>query len=58
LFSDIILQPHVADQWLWWHDSGGGYSVRGAYNLLIGMDVLDVVVPADLIWHKHVLLKA
>ncbi|MCI69619.1 helicase-like protein, partial [Trifolium medium] len=24
---DITLQPNIADQWIWKHDAGGGYSV-------------------------------
>ncbi|MCI03096.1 heat-shock protein [Trifolium medium] len=34
LLFDIVLQPNVADQWVWQPDPGGGYSVRGAYDLL------------------------
>jgi hypothetical protein len=43
--------------WLWRLDPIRGYSVRGAYQLLISnpFDFSDVV--ADLIWHKHVSLK-
>ncbi|MCI93984.1 heat-shock protein, partial [Trifolium medium] len=31
ILSDIVLQPSVADHWLWRHDPGGGYAVRSAY---------------------------
>jgi hypothetical protein len=34
LLSDFALQPNVPDLWLWRHDPGDGYTVRGAYNLL------------------------
>jgi hypothetical protein len=30
LLSGIVLQPHVADQWLWRHDPCGAYSVHDA----------------------------
>ncbi|MCI45923.1 receptor-like kinase, partial [Trifolium medium] len=38
LLYDFVLQPNISDYWLWRHDTGGGYSVRGAYNLLTTMD--------------------
>ncbi|MCI09288.1 kinesin-like protein, partial [Trifolium medium] len=57
LLSDIALQPNVTDQWLWRPDSGGGYTVRGVYNLLTFTEAQDVEATIDLIWHKHVPLK-
>jgi hypothetical protein len=33
--SDLVLQPQEADQWLWRHDPGDSYSVRGAYDDLL-----------------------
>ncbi|GAU43191.1 hypothetical protein TSUD_300780 [Trifolium subterraneum] len=54
LLSNIVLQPHVADKWLWRHDHGGGYTVRGAYMLLTCTDIVAEDVPTDLIWHKQV----
>ncbi|MCI63321.1 helicase-like protein, partial [Trifolium medium] len=53
LLSDIVLQPNVADQWLWRPDLGGGYSVWGAYDLLTFREVQDVDATTDLIWHKQ-----
>ncbi|MCI17738.1 70 kDa peptidyl-prolyl isomerase, partial [Trifolium medium] len=41
----------------WRHDIGGGYSVRGAYDLLTTLDVVDADATSDLIWHKQVPLK-
>ncbi|MCI18011.1 cysteine-rich receptor-like protein kinase, partial [Trifolium medium] len=38
-------------------DSGGGYTVRGAYNLLTSTEAQDVEATTDLIWHKQVPLK-
>ncbi|MCH98404.1 receptor-like protein kinase ANXUR2, partial [Trifolium medium] len=57
LLIDIVMQPNISDQWLWRHDIGGGYSVRGAYNLLTTMASHGVDASSDLIWHKHVPLK-
>jgi hypothetical protein len=54
---DIVLQPSVVDQWLWRHDPGGGYSVRGAYTLLTIRTASDAAALTDLLWHKQVLLK-
>ncbi|MCI52517.1 heat-shock protein, partial [Trifolium medium] len=53
LLYDVVLQPNISDRWLWRHDTGGGYSVRGAYNLLTTMDALDMDMTSDLIWHKQ-----
>ncbi|MCI67692.1 helicase-like protein, partial [Trifolium medium] len=50
-------QPNVADQWVWRHDPGGGYTVQGAYKLLTFRDVQDADATSDLIWHKQVPLK-
>jgi hypothetical protein len=57
LLFDIVLQPNISDHWLWRHHPGGGYSVRGAYNLLTTTDALDTDAASNLIWHKHVPLK-
>ncbi|GAU22999.1 hypothetical protein TSUD_98280 [Trifolium subterraneum] len=54
LLSNTILQTHEADKWVWRHDPGGGYTVRGAYNLLTRTDMGVDEVPTDLIWHKQV----
>ncbi|GAU41540.1 hypothetical protein TSUD_140710 [Trifolium subterraneum] len=43
--------------WIWRHDIGGGYSVRGAYSLLTTLDAVTTAGVSDLIWHKQVPLK-
>ncbi|GAU44068.1 hypothetical protein TSUD_368800 [Trifolium subterraneum] len=57
LFSDIVLPPNDTDKWVWRHDPGGGYTVRGAYTLLTCPDIAVVDVLTDLIWHKQVPIK-
>jgi hypothetical protein len=52
------LQPNVDDQWLWRHDPGSGYTVRGAYALLTRTAVPVKEATTTLIWHKQVLVKA
>jgi hypothetical protein len=42
LLPDIVLQPSVVDQWLWRHDSGGGYSVWGVYSLLTRRNASEI----------------
>jgi hypothetical protein len=44
LLSDFVLQPHVSDQWLWRHDLGGGYIIRGTYNLLTRRDAPEATI--------------
>jgi hypothetical protein len=55
--SDIVLQPSVVDQWLWWHDPGGSYSVRGTYTFLTSRHVSEVEALTNLLWHKQIPLK-
>ncbi|MCH81957.1 kinesin-like protein [Trifolium medium] len=57
LLHDFFLQAQSPDLWQWRPDPARGYSVRGAYQLLIfhPSDPLDAV--EDLIWHKQVPLK-
>ncbi|KAK2440989.1 hypothetical protein QL285_012338 [Trifolium repens] len=57
LLYDIVLQPNISDHWLLRHDTGSGYSVRGAYYLLTTTDALDTDAVSDLIWNKQVSLK-
>jgi hypothetical protein len=57
VLANFVLQPNVTDKWVWRHDPGGGYSVRGAYELLTTHDVQDTVATSYLIWHKQVPLK-
>jgi hypothetical protein len=58
LLYDLVLQPNIADQWLWQHDPDGGYTIRGAYTLLTHTAVPDEVATTTLIWHKQVPAKA
>ncbi|MCI25636.1 hypothetical protein A2U01_0046827, partial [Trifolium medium] len=57
LLHDFFLQAQSPDMWQWRLDHVRGYSVQGAYQLLISLlsDPLDAA--ADLIWHKQVPLK-
>jgi hypothetical protein len=57
LLSDFALQPNVPDLWLWRHDPGDGYTVRGAYNLLSQIAFPDESVTTTLLWHKQVPVK-
>ncbi|MCI27527.1 helicase-like protein, partial [Trifolium medium] len=57
LLYDIVLQTNISDSWVWRHDIGGGYSVRGAYALLTTRDAVNAAVASDLIWHIQVPLK-
>jgi hypothetical protein len=57
LFYNLVLQPHVADQWRWRYDPEGGYTVRGVYTLLARTEVPEEVATTTLIWHKQVSLK-
>ena len=57
LLLDVTLLDNVSDKWVWLHDPTSGYSVRGAYQLLITQGVLVVDSSTDLIWHKQVPLK-
>ncbi|GAU41069.1 hypothetical protein TSUD_284390 [Trifolium subterraneum] len=49
LLSNIVLQTTKADKWVWRHDTGGGYTVQGAYNLLTRTDMVVEDDPKDLI---------
>jgi hypothetical protein len=57
VLANFVLQPNVTDQWVWRHDPGGGYSTRGAYEILTAQDVHDTAAISVLIWHKQVPLK-
>jgi hypothetical protein len=54
LLLDIVLQHNISDQWLWWHDVGGGYFVKDVYHLLTTTDPPSEDATLDLIWHKQV----
>ncbi|MCI92496.1 hypothetical protein A2U01_0113792, partial [Trifolium medium] len=47
------MQSNISDSWVWKHDVGNDYSVRGAYHLLTNMDTYDADEISDLIWHKQ-----
>ncbi|GAU20182.1 hypothetical protein TSUD_352460 [Trifolium subterraneum] len=57
LLLATVLQTNSSDSWIWRHDIGGGYSVRGAYSLLAAREDGTTTGSADLIWHQHVPLK-
>ncbi|PNX70935.1 kinesin-like protein, partial [Trifolium pratense] len=45
------------DRWHWQPDQDGGYTVRGAYQLLTTHDTVILDAAAGLIWHPHIPLK-
>ncbi|GAU28723.1 hypothetical protein TSUD_372300 [Trifolium subterraneum] len=47
----------IRDSWIWRHDIGAKYSVRGVYSLLTTMDAVTTAGASELVWHKHVPLK-
>ncbi|PNX88489.1 kinesin-like protein [Trifolium pratense] len=61
-FAESIVRRvgNRVDTFFWtdpWRDIGGGYSVRGSYDLLTTSDADDHGATMDLIWHKQVPLK-
>ncbi|GAU32127.1 hypothetical protein TSUD_218780 [Trifolium subterraneum] len=58
LLYDMVLQTNSTDSWIWRHDIGGGYSVRGAYSLLTTLEDVTTVGVSALIWHKQVPLES
>jgi hypothetical protein len=57
LLFDISLVSNVSDIWEWLADTGKGYSVRGAYNLLTNGGTPHMGTPFELVWHHQVPLK-
>ncbi|MCI48421.1 helicase-like protein, partial [Trifolium medium] len=57
LLNDIVLQTNSSDLWIWRHNNGGGYSVRGAYAILTTTEAGTITDSSDLIWHNQVPLK-
>ncbi|GAU15824.1 hypothetical protein TSUD_236400 [Trifolium subterraneum] len=57
LLSTLSLQVESSDRWLWQSDPGIGYTVRGAYQLLMSQDSVTLDAAEDLIWHDQVPLK-
>jgi len=52
ILLDIILQVNSPDEWMWLHNQGDGYTVRGAYQLLTHQKDhhLDTVLAS--VWYK------
>ncbi|XP_039682874.1 uncharacterized protein [Medicago truncatula] len=57
IFGGIVGVESVSDRWLWLPDQGGGYSVRGVYDMLTSQEQPQLHSSMDLIWHKQVPLK-
>ena len=57
LLLDVSLYPNDTDRWVWLPDPSGGYTVRGAYNLLTTQEAFDADSAMDLMWHNQVPLK-
>jgi len=57
LLHTVVLQHNVPDQWHWYPDIIGGYTVRTSYHLLTSQDLPIVGILVALIWHKQVPLK-
>ncbi|MCI49454.1 70 kDa peptidyl-prolyl isomerase, partial [Trifolium medium] len=57
LLLDVSLQEQSSDSWQWQPDPDGGYTVRGAYQLLTSQDSVTLDVAEGLIWHSQVPLK-
>jgi hypothetical protein len=57
VLANFVLQPNVVDQWVWRYDPGGGYSVRGAYEILTAQDAQETASTSDLIWDKQIPMK-
>jgi hypothetical protein len=51
------LYPNVSDRWVWLPDPSGGYTVRGAYNLLTSQEPSGEDSALELVWPNQVLLK-
>jgi hypothetical protein len=49
VLANVLLQPNVIDHWVWRHDPSGGYTVRGAYNLLAFKELHDEEAPLNMI---------
>jgi len=53
----LVLEKIVSDQWLWFPDPSGSYSVRGVYHLLTTKDIPLVHSTTQMIWHNQIPLK-
>jgi len=54
LLSNVILQESLSDVWLWRPNTGEGFTVRGAYQMLMRQEILNHVVISEAPWHKNV----
>ena len=57
LLLDVSLFPNVLNKWVWLPDPSGGYTVRGAYDLLTSQEPIGEDAALDLVWHNQVRLK-
>jgi len=57
LLNNFVLQTDVTDRWQWLPDIAGGYTVRGAYQILTTQVAPLRDETRDLVWHKQVPLK-
>ncbi|CAJ2663689.1 unnamed protein product [Trifolium pratense] len=57
LLSNISLQAFSLDRWQWQPDPIAGYTVRGAYQLLISHALVSTDAAENLIWHPQVPMK-
>jgi len=57
LLSNVTLQESVPDAWLWRPNTGDGFTVRGAYQMLMRQEILNHAVISEAPWHKNVPLK-
>jgi len=57
LLHNIVLQDHLLDRRRWTLDPLIGYSVKGAYHLIMSVDVHPNRGSFDDVWHKQAPLK-
>ena len=57
LLNNFVVQTDVSDRWQWLPDTVGGYTVRGAYQLLTYQSAPMIDAAGELVWHKQVPLK-
>jgi len=57
LLLDVSLFPNTTNSWVWLPDPIGGYSVRGAYEVITTTGDSNMDSALDLVWHHQVPLK-
>jgi len=57
ILNNFVVHTDVSDRWQWTPDIAGGYTVRGAYQILTFQGAPLINVTEDLVWHKQVPLK-